>query len=70
MTALENRKGKFKPILSEELNEFADKVDQIVDYLTRRRQDLRDQMPRGEVVDASRKSQKYFEVADARKEQR
>lgn len=39
--ALEERKTKFKPILQEELDQFSNKVDQIVSYLTRKRQEER-----------------------------
>ena len=38
---LEERKTKFKPIIQEELAQFSTKVDQIVTYLTRKRQEER-----------------------------
>ena len=38
---LEERKTKFKPIIKEELEQFSHKVDQIVQYLTIKRQEKR-----------------------------
>ena len=38
---LEEKKNKFKPIMQEELDHFSNKVDQIVQYLTRKRQEQR-----------------------------
>jgi predicted patatin/cPLA2 family phospholipase len=41
MKNLEERRNKLKPILNEEIKEFGQKVDTIVSYLTRKRQEQR-----------------------------
>ena len=39
--AIEEKRTKFKPIIQEELDHFSNKVEQIVQYLTRKRQEQR-----------------------------
>jgi len=55
----EERKIKFKPIIKEELQEFAHKVDKIVEYLTLKKKEDRNIKPADPPV---AKSQKYYQV--------
>ena len=42
---LQEKKNKFKPIIQEELQEFAHKVDKIVEYLTFKKKEDRNIKP-------------------------
>jgi CRISPR/Cas system endoribonuclease Cas6 (RAMP superfamily) len=54
---IEEKKNKFKPIIQEELQEFAHKVDKIVEYLTFKKKEDRNIKP---VDPHIVKSQKYY----------
>ena len=57
---LQEKKNKFKPIIQEELQEFAHKVDKIVEYLTFKKKEDRNIKPADPQIV---KSQKYYQVA-------
>ncbi len=57
---LQEKKNKFKPIIQEELQEFAHKVDKIVEYLTFKKKEDRNIKPADPPIV---KSQKYYQVA-------
>ena len=52
------------------MKEFSTKVDQIVGFLTNKKFEDRNARPVGDIIEANKKSLKYFEMVQRQKEER
>lgn len=67
----EDRRTKFKPLIQQELDQFSNKVDKIVSYLTRKRQEERTVLYGGGSADlVGLRTQTYEQVVEKDREVR